>query len=298
MRHLVLLGYNVSDVSGNVEEYMTQDNRLQLLAMLPAFLVGATFELFLSHRHDYTGHYAAGYGATLMAGVLCSRRWNDRSRLQRDFRWVVGLVLVCIGCGVISEATIFSFAKFDEIDFCSQSLGAVLAGVVLIAWNNSKMSAEMVSAGLFIGTIFLGLGMYMRSVRAALSVLLVIALLLACENLWSAALRSTIPRALTGAVTNKETRFEKHHGKDDVYLIWLNGQRYQVDKLVYEAVEVGDQVDKQRFGYVLDVEGKSVTLSYSRDAVGLLLAMPVVLLIFGFTGWHASGLTKPADSME
>ena len=39
----------------------------------------------------------------------------------------------CVGCillGVFTEATLFRIAKFDEIDFFNQSLGAVLAGVV------------------------------------------------------------------------------------------------------------------------------------------------------------------------
>jgi hypothetical protein len=136
----------------------TVDHRLQLLAMLPAFLVGVVFELFLGHRHDYTGHYAAGYGATLVAGVLVMRWLNDRHEWVGDYRWIVGFVLACIAAGWITESTIFRFAKFDEIDFCSQSLGAVLAGQVLNAWNRPKLGAEMVSAGLFIGVVFLGVG--------------------------------------------------------------------------------------------------------------------------------------------
>jgi hypothetical protein len=34
--------------------------------------------------------------------------------------------------GVFTEATAFRIAKFDEVDFCSQSLGAVLASIVAI----------------------------------------------------------------------------------------------------------------------------------------------------------------------
>ena len=41
--------------------------RLSLLAatILPAVAAGAVYEYFLGHRHDYTGHFLAGYGGTL-----------------------------------------------------------------------------------------------------------------------------------------------------------------------------------------------------------------------------------------
>lgn len=134
------------------------DSQLQVLAMLPAFLVGLIFELFLGHRHDYTGHYAAGYGATLMGGMLCMRWLDERKKFVDDRRWVLFFVGTCIAAGAVTELTIFAFARPDGIDFCSQSLGATLAGLVLVGWSRSKLSNESVSAGIVIGSIFLGLG--------------------------------------------------------------------------------------------------------------------------------------------
>lgn len=51
---------------------ITMFNRKPLVvAVVPAFVVGIIFEIFIGLRHDYTGHYAAGYGA----GILRWSRW-------------------------------------------------------------------------------------------------------------------------------------------------------------------------------------------------------------------------------
>jgi hypothetical protein len=127
----------------------------------------------------------------------------------------------------------------------------------------------------------------MRSARVAVGALLMIGLVLAGGNLWSAAVRSTIPLDLNGMVTQKETKFEKHKGKDDVYLLWLDDQCYQVDRLIYESVEVGSQVDKQRFSNTITVDGQTISLVYSRDASGMLPAMALLLIILSVTGRYA-----------
>src|SRR5689334_16770434 len=104
------------------------------LSILPALVIGILFECFLGHRHDYTGHFAAGYGGTLGALLM----WLKGLSIDR-FRavGVVSVLPACVACillGAIAEATTFRIAKFDEVDFCNQSLGAVLAGIVAIGF--------------------------------------------------------------------------------------------------------------------------------------------------------------------
>jgi hypothetical protein len=49
---------------------------------------------------------------------------------------VLGAWLTCIGRGAVMEATVFKLAKFDELDFCNQSIGAVVAALSsLAAWE-------------------------------------------------------------------------------------------------------------------------------------------------------------------
>jgi hypothetical protein len=71
-------------------------------------------------------------------------------------------LLVCIGCialGAVTEATIFRIAKFDEIDFCSQSLGAVLAGIGAMKFLTARQPEDMeFDRGLIAGIVFLGAG--------------------------------------------------------------------------------------------------------------------------------------------
>jgi hypothetical protein len=72
---------------------------------------------------------------------------------------IVLLTLVCILLGVGTELTIFRIAKFDEIDFCNQSLGAVLAGIAALAFTaHLQPPAWELDRGLIAGIAFLGVG--------------------------------------------------------------------------------------------------------------------------------------------
>jgi hypothetical protein len=129
------------------------------ICIAPAAMAMVVFEIWLGHRHDYTGHFAAGYGATLAAGMFGLRVLPaDRySRLS-----ACGLLPLCLGCillGVLTEATIFRLAKFDEIDFCNQSLGAVLAAICLSPLvGREQPPASSLDAGLVTGIAFVGVG--------------------------------------------------------------------------------------------------------------------------------------------
>ena len=134
-------------------------NRIVWLAWVPTLLVCASYHLLLGYRRDYLGHYAAGYGGTL-AALVALQGGLSANRFAR-FAPLIALpgTLVCIGLGAIAEATVFRLARFDEIDFCNQSLGAVLAG--LVSWHvgrgakpNDATFLSCMTAGLF--TLLLG----------------------------------------------------------------------------------------------------------------------------------------------
>ena len=91
-------------------------------AVVAAAVTALAYLLFLRHRTDYAGHYLAGFGATLL--LLCVL-----GAVRRDkFKWdALVVTIIAIGLGGITESTIFRVALFDPVDFCNQSLGAVVA---------------------------------------------------------------------------------------------------------------------------------------------------------------------------
>jgi hypothetical protein len=129
------------------------------MTVIPALAVGIVFEFFLGHRHDYTGHFAAGYGGTLGA-MMVMFRIQSGEQYRRFGTWsVVLMCLACILLGAVAEATAFRIAKFDEIDFCNQSIGAVLAGVATLAGvGRTKPPDRLLDIVLIIGIVFLGVG--------------------------------------------------------------------------------------------------------------------------------------------
>lgn len=134
-------------------------DRKLLLAILPAIVAGVVFELFLGHRHDYTGHFAAGYGGTLGAAMVWLRVLPAERFGRRSASSLLPLCLVCIGLGALTEATIFRLAKFDEVDFCNQSLGAVLATVAAMAYVGPQKPPDRdFDFGLIAAIVFLGAG--------------------------------------------------------------------------------------------------------------------------------------------
>ena len=76
--------------------------------------------------------------------------------------------------------------------------------------------------------------------------LFALAAFLASVNTWyTAAPHSTIPLALDTNVLGKEIRREKHEGRDDVYLLQLEGLgTMQVDRDVHDHAQVGETLQK------------------------------------------------------
>jgi hypothetical protein len=130
-----------------------------MILIAPALAAGVLFEIFLGHRHDYAGHFLAGYGASL--GLLMCSLWLLPAAKYPAWNTavIVPLTLVCILLGVGTELTIFRIAKFDEIDFCNQSLGAVLAGIAALAYGgrSAPLASEILWA-LIVSIAFLGAG--------------------------------------------------------------------------------------------------------------------------------------------
>jgi hypothetical protein len=129
------------------------------LSVAPAALCGLAYEIFLGPRHDYTGHFLAGYAGSLGAISV----WLKTLSSEQFRRWsLLGLPLACLACVLIGaglEATAFRIAKFDEIDFCNQSLGAVLAAAVAMAFaGEAKPPDAVFDRVLIVAVAFLGVG--------------------------------------------------------------------------------------------------------------------------------------------
>lgn len=132
---------------------------LLLASILPAAAAGAVYEYFLGHRHDYAGHFLAGYGGTLGATMVWLRTVSEKRYALLSTWSIVPLCLACIGLGAIFEATIFRLARFDEVDFCNQSLGAVFAAAAgLFVAGDQKPPVFLMDIGLIVGIVFLGAG--------------------------------------------------------------------------------------------------------------------------------------------
>jgi len=121
----------------------------------PAVIIALVFHFALGHRSDYLGHYAAGYGGTI-AGMMFLLAAFERMPAVIPIAALVAC-LVSVLFGAMLEATIFRIGRFDEVDFCNQSLGAVLAALVTIAVSarRLKFPTPMLAGGVAIGFLFL-----------------------------------------------------------------------------------------------------------------------------------------------
>ena len=98
-------------------------------------------------------------------------------------------------------------------------------------------------------------------------------------NVWVTLARSTIPARLEGTVVGVEVLPEKHPGVDDVWMVTLDGERFQADRAVAQHLAPGQRVQKAAWSRVLDVSGRTVPLSCSADAHGMWIAMPLLALL-------------------
>ncbi len=149
----------VEELSTGRRSYFRLMKRTILLLLLPPLLISALYLLFLGHRTDYVGHFMAGYGGTLLVIAAMLEILRDAKRPPAVPLVITVALFICIGIGALEEATTFRLAKFDEIDFFNQSLGAVLGALILLQIHPSER-ADSRSALPSIGTavLFLLLG--------------------------------------------------------------------------------------------------------------------------------------------
>lgn len=93
--------------------------------MAAGLLLG--YRVALPDRFDYAGHFLAAFGAVLLTiEVLRLVGFPARPAV----RALAGVAAV-ISLGILAEATVFRTARFDPIDFCNQSLGALIGGLTI-----------------------------------------------------------------------------------------------------------------------------------------------------------------------
>ena len=133
--------------------------RTLLLILFPALLLAILYILSLGHRSDYAGHYMAGFGGTLfwiMAGFHILR---DKQEPMSTGSLVLVITLACIAFGTLLEATTFRLAKFDEVDYFNQNLGAILAGCSSIAaLPETGVDSPVILPSMIIAMLFLAAG--------------------------------------------------------------------------------------------------------------------------------------------
>lgn len=134
---------------------------MKLFHFAPALLIAAFYLLFLGHRSDYAGHYMAGFGGTLFAIMACAEIGRERERHVSNGPLVAIVFLSCVVFGTLLEATTFRLAKFDEVDYCSQNLGAAVAALSSLGMlPESGADRSVIGSSLFVGMIFLIAGFF------------------------------------------------------------------------------------------------------------------------------------------
>lgn len=110
----------------------------------------AVLRLALSDRSDYAGHFAAGFGATMLILAV------SLALARKPLGWIaVGVLFTAIALGAMAEQTAFRLAIFDPVDFATQSLGACLACACVM---RQKPSIHLAILVVIIGFITLGIG--------------------------------------------------------------------------------------------------------------------------------------------
>lgn len=119
---------------------MPRSGHRLLVALLVLPVAGAAYVAAFATRPDYPGHFLAGAGATLLLGVLVLL-----VRQPHPFV-VVRTVVLAVALGAVAEQTVFRLAEFDPVDLANQSLGAGLAGVVLLECRRRPLPVAAVGA--------------------------------------------------------------------------------------------------------------------------------------------------------
>lgn len=107
--------------------------RTLFVVLLPSLAAAILYVLFLGDRSDYAGHFMAGLGGTLIAIVGAHRLLADHPKPPSRNLLIILVCLGSIAIGTFTELTMFRLAKFDEVDYFNQNIGAVLASLSALA---------------------------------------------------------------------------------------------------------------------------------------------------------------------
>jgi hypothetical protein len=112
--------------------------------------------------------------------------------------------------------------------------------------------------------------------RRITAITVLIGLSFCLGNLWFTAARTAIPLSLDMSVVDKEIRHEKHPGFDDVHLLRASdGSVMVIDGDIYNRIEPGETITKERWDRRMRIGDQSHDLVWSVDVRGMLWAMPI-----------------------
>ncbi len=100
--------------------------------------VAAMFALLVPYRLDYAAHVLGGASATVLAGILLSRRW-------RGVPVVWGSIALVLGVAVIGELTVFG-ADPDMVDLANSFAGVAIGGAIELRWPPEDVPAPVAFA--------------------------------------------------------------------------------------------------------------------------------------------------------
>lgn len=143
----------------SAELHLDSMRSVYLYVLSPALLLAVAYIVFLGDRTDYAGHFMAGFGGTLFWIMAIFHAQQD-SRLKLSPGPLVTLIVpACIVFGTLLEATTFRLAKFDEVDYFNQNLGAIMAGISsLVVLTDPDTGSAAVLPSMIIAAIFLFAG--------------------------------------------------------------------------------------------------------------------------------------------
>ena len=113
--------------------------------------------------------------------------------------------------------------------------------------------------------------------RRAAAILLLATVAFAGVTFWTSLSRSLIPQRIAGTVDDIEVRAEKHRGRDDVWLVRIDGEQIHVDAATATRLRTGDRVRKEAWARELMVGQATWSLPLSADSRGQAWVLPLVL---------------------
>ena len=132
-----------------------------LYAVIPSLILALFYTIFLGYRRNYVGHYLSGFGGTLFVTMVIVEYLTKASYARNLEIVIIVTLVISIAYGTLLEATVFRIAKFDELDYGNQNLGAVLAALcALMILPEDKPNRQTFAAIRIMGLLFLVAGFY------------------------------------------------------------------------------------------------------------------------------------------